>query len=34
VIGCVLSGAIRFQIAEQPATVLAAGDAFHEPGGV
>lgn len=34
VIGCVLSGTIRFQVADQPATLLAAGDAFHEPQGV
>jgi quercetin dioxygenase-like cupin family protein len=33
VIGAVLSGTIRFQIAEQPARVLSAGDAFHEPDG-
>ena len=33
VIGCVLSGAIRFQIAEQPETLLSAGEAFHEPDG-
>jgi quercetin dioxygenase-like cupin family protein len=33
VIGCVLSGTLRFQIAEQPATLLSAGDAFHEPDG-
>jgi quercetin dioxygenase-like cupin family protein len=34
VIGYVISGTIRFQIAQQPATVLATGDAFHEPDGV
>jgi quercetin dioxygenase-like cupin family protein len=33
VVGAVLSGTIRFQIAEQPARVLAAGEAFHEPHG-
>ncbi len=31
VVGYVVSGAIRFQIAGEPETTLAAGDAFHEP---
>jgi quercetin dioxygenase-like cupin family protein len=34
VIGCVLSGTIRFQIDKQPETVLVAGEAFHEPAGI
>jgi quercetin dioxygenase-like cupin family protein len=34
VIGCVLTGTIHFQIAQRPATVIAAGEAFHEPDGV
>jgi quercetin dioxygenase-like cupin family protein len=31
VVGCVLSGTIRFQVAGQPETLLGSGDAFHEP---
>jgi quercetin dioxygenase-like cupin family protein len=31
VIGYVLRGAIRFQIADRPERLLTAGDAFHEP---
>jgi len=34
VVGCVLAGAIRFQIAGQPETVLHARDAFLEPANV
>ncbi len=34
VVGCVLSGVIRFQVADEPETRLEAGDAFHEPRGV
>jgi quercetin dioxygenase-like cupin family protein len=34
VIGCVLEGAINFQIAGEAARSLEAGDAFHEPSGV
>jgi quercetin dioxygenase-like cupin family protein len=30
----VLAGSIRFQVADGPATILQAGDAFHEPAGV
>jgi quercetin dioxygenase-like cupin family protein len=30
-VGCVLSGAIRFQVIGEPARVLAPGDAFFEP---
>jgi quercetin dioxygenase-like cupin family protein len=31
VVGYVVSGVIRFQIAGDPETTLRAGDAFHEP---
>jgi quercetin dioxygenase-like cupin family protein len=31
VLGCVVSGAIRFQPVGQPERILTAGDAFHEP---
>jgi quercetin dioxygenase-like cupin family protein len=31
VVGCVLSGAIRFQVAGGDERLLAAGDPFHEP---
>ena len=31
VVGCVLSGAIRFQVAGEPETTLQPGDAFFEP---
>jgi quercetin dioxygenase-like cupin family protein len=34
VVGCILSGAIRFQVADEPETRLQAGDAFFEPAGV
>ncbi len=34
VIGYVLSGLIRFQVADGPSELLVAGDAFHEPAGV
>ncbi len=34
VIGCVLAGAIRFQVAGEAETILRPGDAFHEPAGV
>jgi quercetin dioxygenase-like cupin family protein len=34
VVGCVLAGEIRFQVAGQPEEILRAGDAFHEPAGV
>lgn len=33
VVGYIVSGAIRFQIAGEPETMLEAGDAFHEPAG-
>jgi quercetin dioxygenase-like cupin family protein len=31
VVGYVVSGAIRFEVAGEPETTLTAGDAFHEP---
>ena len=34
VIGCVLAGRIRFQVAGGPETILQSGDVFHEPAGV
>jgi quercetin dioxygenase-like cupin family protein len=34
VVGCVLSGAIRVQIAGEPERILEAGDAFFEPANV
>jgi len=33
VVGYVVSGSIHFEIAGEPGTMLAAGDAFHEPAG-
>lgn len=33
VVGYVVSGTIRFQIAGEPHTILEAGAAFHEPAG-
>jgi quercetin dioxygenase-like cupin family protein len=33
VVGYIVSGAIRFQVAGEPETMLDAGDAFHEPAG-
>jgi quercetin dioxygenase-like cupin family protein len=34
VVGCVLSGTIRFQVAREPEMTLQAGDAFVEPANV
>jgi len=34
VVGCVISGAIRFQVAGEPRLTLQAGDAFLEPANV
>jgi quercetin dioxygenase-like cupin family protein len=31
VIGYVLTGTVRFQLADRPETLLTTGDAFHEP---
>ena len=34
VVGYVLAGTIRFQVADEPPRLLHPGDAFHEPAGV